>query len=99
MLGLCKNTKLPKLVVKILHIFGNLRLDNTEIVVVQFLSFGRFCSEKRSACKAKIGTLVIHFFCNKEVFLLGTYRCSDAFYIIVSKELEYSQSLYIQSFH
>ena len=44
-LGFGKDSKLPKLLVEICHVGGNLGLDNAEIVIVQLLTLGRLRAE------------------------------------------------------
>ena len=99
MLCLGKDTELPKLLVKVCHIFGNSRLDNAEIVIVHFLTLRRLCSEKGSARELQILTLFIHFLINKEVFLLRTDRSANALYVFIAKELEDSHCLLVKGLH
>ena len=46
MLGLCKYAELPKLVVEVFHELRNPRLDDSEVVVVHFLTLRRLCAEQ-----------------------------------------------------
>ena len=91
MLCLGKDAKLPKLLVKVCHIFGDSRLYNTEIVIVHFLTLRRFCTEKGSAGKFQILALLVHFLINKEVFLLRTYCCCNSCNIFSSASPPYEQ--------
>ena len=99
MLCLGKDAKLPKLLVKVCHIFGDSRLDNAEIVIVHFLTLRRFCTEKGSAGKFQILALLVHFLINKEIFLLRTDGGANALYVFIAKELEDSHCLLVKSLH
>ena len=98
-LGLCENSELPELLVKISHVFGNSRLDSAEIMVVKLLTLRRLCTEKRSAAELEVGTLLVHFLIYKEVFLLGSYRGANTGRVGVAEQLEYTHSLLVQRLH
>ena len=93
-LGFCENSQLPKLLVKIGHIFGHPGLDNSEIVIVHFLSFWRHGSEKGSAGENQILTLIKQLLVHKEVFLLGSDRSADAFNLVISEKSQNSDRLF-----
>ena len=61
-LGLCHDPQLPKLVVQILHKFGDLRFDGAEIMIVHLLPLRRLGTEQRASGKAQVGALIIHLF-------------------------------------
>ena len=64
------------------------------------LNWNRDTRTKKSAsCKSKIFSLFIHFLCNEEIFLFRSYRCTDTFHIIISKQMKNTKRLLIQSFH
>ena len=87
MLGFRENTELPQLVVEILHIREDARLDRTEVVIVELLTLGRTSAEERAACIDQILALCVQLLGNKEVFLLGSDRGNDALDILIAEEL------------
>ena len=99
MLSLCKDTKLPQLLIEILHISSYTGLDNTKIMVIHFLPLGRLCTKERAPGVYEIFPLVIHFSVNKEIFLLGTDRACNTLYGIVSKKLQNTESLHVECLH
>ena len=99
MLCFCKDAKFPEFIVQIFHESLNTGLDNTEVMVVKFLSLGRLCSEKCPAGKTKVGTLLVHFPGNKEVFLLGSYRRNNSLCSSVSEKAKDPECLFAQHFH
>ena len=72
-LGLSHNAEFPELFVKLIHKRGYSRFYRAEIMIVHLLTFRRLRAKQCSASKAKVGTCVVHFFRNKEIFLLRTY--------------------------
>ena len=72
-LSLGEDTELPEFLVKIVHELLNLGLDNAEVMVVHLLSLRSLGTEECSSCVLDVRTLVIHFLCDEEVFLLRTY--------------------------
>ena len=86
MLCLGEDTQLPELLIKILHIFGNSCLDVAEIMIFKFLTLRSFSTEKGSACKHKILTLIVKLLINKEVFLFRTYCCYNSCAGCISEE-------------
>ena len=99
MFRLRENTELPEFIVQVFHISGNSRFNNTEIVIVHFLSLWRFCSEQCPSGKMQIPALFCHRLIYQEVFLFRTYGCTHTFYRIISKKMEDTERLLIQSFH
>ena len=98
-LCLCKNAKLPKLLVEISHIFSNSWLDRTEVVVVHFLSLRRHSAEEGTTCHDQVFSLLPHLTVNEEVFLLGTNRGLYTLDLVIAKEFKYTDSLLVESFH
>ena len=86
-LGLCQDSQLPKLFVQLFHECCNTGFDNTEVVVIHFLSLRRFCTEEGTTREAKVAALVVHFLIYKEVFLLGTDRSANTFHSVVAEQL------------
>ena len=70
MLCLSEDSELPKFLVQVVHELLNLRLDNAEVMVVHLLSLGSLGTEERSSRVLDVRTLVVHFLCDEEVFLL-----------------------------
>ena len=99
MLGLCKNTKLPQLLIEILHISSYTGLDNTKIMVIHLLSLGRLRTKESTSRIYKVLSFVIHFSVNEEVFLLRTDRACNTLYGIVSKKLQNTESLHVECLH
>ena len=99
MLCLCKDTEFPEFLVKVFHISSNSCLDCTEVMVVKFLSFRSFCTEKCSACINKILSLIVSVLINKEVFLLRTYCCCNSCNIFFAEKMKNLYSLCIYSLH
>ena len=99
MLCFSKNTELPKLLVQVLHICGNTRLDDTEIMIIHLLSLRRLCTEKGASRINEIFSLVVHFPVNKEIFLFGTYAACNTLDRIVSKKFQDTECLYVECFH
>ena len=89
----------PKLFVQLLHECGNAGLDCAEVVVVKLLSLGCSCSEKCSSGVDEVLALVVHFFVNKEVFLLRTYGCFYRCNVLVTEQLQYAECLTVYLFH
>ena len=98
-LRFCQNSEFPQFLVQVSHIFRNAGLDYAEIMVVHFLTFGRFCAEKRSAGKNQVFPLIVHCLIYKEVFLFGSYRCANALNIVIAEKFKDSQCLPVKRFH
>ena len=99
MLCLSKNTKLPKLLIKVMHKVHNTRLNASVIMVVQLLSLGRLSSEKSSACENKVGTLMICILFHKEIFLFGADCSTYVFNVFMTEKLHDTCRLFINGFH
>ena len=63
-LRLREDSELPELFVQILHVSLHAGLDDTEVMVVEFLSFRGLGTEESTAGEAKVGTLLVHLSCN-----------------------------------
>ena len=85
MFSFSQNANFPKLVVKFLHKGGDSRLYDTKVMVIHFLPLWRLCTEQGTPSKANVGTLIVHFLCDKEIFLLGTDRAGYSLYAVVAK--------------
>ena len=97
-LGLCEHAELPQLLVELGHERLDSRLYRAEIVVVKLLTLECAGAVERSAGKDKIGTSVVHFLVDEEVFLLGScrgeYACG-----IRSEQTDNAQSLSAERLH
>ena len=79
--GLCGDAQLPKLFVQVPHIFGYYRIDGSEIMVFQVLTFRRTCAEQSPARKTQILSGGKIFFGNQKIFLFGSDRGIDVLYV------------------
>ena len=95
MLCFRQDPQLPELLIQILHICGHPWLDHSKIMIVHFLSLGRLRSKKSPSREPQVLSLLIHFPCNKKIFLLRPHGCADIFYIVISKQTENAQGLLI----
>ena len=95
----CQNAQFPQFFIQLFHISGNSWLDYTKVVIVHLLSFWWLCSKKGTSCKSKIFSLFVHFLCDEEIFLFWSYRSTDTFYIVISKQVKNTHCLLIQGFH
>ena len=95
MLCFCQNPQLPELFIQLFHIGSYPRLDHAEIMIVHFLPPGRLCTEKSASRKAKIPSLIIHFLCDQEIFLLRSHRCADTFYVFIPKQVKNTHRLLV----
>ena len=97
-LGLCEHAELPQLLVELGHERLDSRLYRAEIVVVKLLTLECAGAVERSAGKDKIGTSIVHFLVDEEVFLLGScrgeYACG-----IRSEQTDNAQSLSAERLH
>ena len=94
MFCLCRNSQLPKLFIKVVHEFRNLRLEHTEVVIFHLLSFRSGGSHQSSSAEQKILPLHVHFLVDKEVFLLGTDSGGYTGNISISEKMKDFNSLF-----
>ena len=99
MFRFCQDTQFPEFVVKFLHKGGNPRLDDTKVMIIHFLPLRWLCTEQGASGKAKVGTLIVHFLCDKEIFLFGTDRTGNTLYGVVSKQMQNAERLLVKSLH
>ena len=97
--GLCGNAQAPQLLVEFAHIRGDSRLDGSEIVVLEVLSFRRTRAEKRSAGKAKILSFFEILFRDQEIFLFGAHGGIDLFDVGYPERLQQAFGFLVDSFH
>ena len=60
--GFSQNSQFPQLLVKVLHKSNDSGTNVAEVVVLKFLPFGRFRSEKSSSRKDEVFALKVKFF-------------------------------------
>ena len=96
---LCQYAKLPQFFIQIFHEGGYCRFDGTKVMIVQFLTFRRFCTKQSPSSKNQVTTFFIHFSVYQEIFLLRSYRSTDTFYMVIAKQTQDTQCLAVQCFH
>ena len=95
-LGLCRNTKLPELVVDLLHECVNRRADSTKVVLLELLALGWLRAKQGAASKNQVGALLVVLLGNKEVLLLGANVNGDLLGSL-AKESEQALGLGVES--
>ncbi len=75
----------PQFAVEVVHIGYNAGANVSEVVVFEFLTFGRPRSEKRSARKNQVLSLFPQFAVYQKVFLFGSYRGYNALSVCVAE--------------
>ena len=98
-LCLCRNPEFPEFKIHIPHIRRDSRTQRSEIVIIEFLTFGRHCSEKRAPCKDQIHSLQIFFSVNDKVFLLRSDRRRYMIGCFIPEQSEESQRLFTYCLH
>ena len=99
MLCLCQDAKLPQLLVQLVHVCLDARLDRSEVMVVQFLAFRRLCPEKCSPRIDKVSSLFKHLLVNQEIFLLRSDGGCHMLDVLVAEQLQHSQCLPVDRVH
>ena len=97
-LGLGGDAQLPQLFVQLLHKFGDLGTDDTEVMLLQLLTLGRGSTEQSAAGKDQVLTGLVVFFLNKEVLLLGADGGGDVIHVL-AEELQDADGLIGQRVH
>ena len=98
-LGLCEDSKLPELFIKILHEALYTWLDLSEIVIIELLSLWRLVSEKGTTCIEKVRSLSVYVLIDKEVLLLRTNCCNNSLALSIAEKPKNSYSLLVKSLH
>ena len=98
-LGCCENAQFPKLFVQISHVIPNSRLQVCKILVIQFLSLWRHCTEQGSASHNQVFPLVIHCLINQEVFLFWANSRSNLGSGGIAKQPQNPNGLFAQNIH
>ena len=75
MFGLCIDSKLPELAVQFFHEGGNTRLDDTEIMILEFLPFRGFRTDQGASAVDQIRTCEIVLLVDEEILLLRADCC------------------------
>ncbi len=98
-LCLGKYSKLPELLVKVLHEGCDSWLDGSEVMVLELLALWRLRSEECPSCILEVLPLFKERLVDKEVFLLRSHRSYYPRGLHVSEELQYPQRLSVHDFH
>ena len=99
MLSLCRYSKLPQLLVYLLHKSGDALTDRAEIMILQLLPFGRHRSEQGPSGVNQILSLQVFLLIHQEIFLLRPHRGRHLFGGRVAKEPQEAQGLGVDRFH
>ena len=78
MLGLCRDTQLPELVIKLFHEVVDGWTNGTKVVLVKLLTFAWFATKEGTTTKNKVRALLKVFLFDKEVLLLRSNVCDNA---------------------
>ena len=98
-LGLRQNSQLPELLIQVVHVGLDPRLDGSKVVIVQLLALGRPGSKQGPARKDQVRTLLKGLLVHQKVFLLRADGGGDPLHIRLSKELQDPESLPVDGFH
>ena len=98
-LGLGIDPELPELPVKICHVFGDSRLDRTEVMVIHFLSLRRHGTKERAAAHHQILALLPELAVYEEIFLLRADGGAHTSHLLIAEELENAHGLLIERLH
>ena len=98
-LGLCRDTKLPELLVDIPHERRNSLAKGSEVVVIQLLPLRRHRPEQSSACVDEILSLLERVLVNQEILLLRPDGRRHFFGLVVSEEPQQPERLCIDRIH
>ena len=99
MLCFCGNTQFPQFHIQFMHEAGDSFFDAAEIMVIQFLPFGRRRTKQCSACKDQVFSLIIQFTVNEEILLFCAGIYADLFGCCVAKQTQDTHSLVADCFH
>ena len=98
-LGGSEYANLPQSLVQISHVSSNAGLQVCEILVVQFLSLRRHCTEQGTTGHDQVFTLIVHLLVDQEVFLFRTYSRGDLGCGGVAEQTQNADCLLAQSVH
>ena len=99
MFGLGQHAQFPKLFIKVIHKCRYSCFDGTEVVILQLLPLWRGGAKEGTSGVDEVGTLVIHFFVDEEIFLLGTDCSCDAGDFIFAQKMKHFYGDIAQSLH
>ena len=99
MLRFGQHTKLPQFFVQIRHISRYPGLDYAEIVIVQFLSLGGLCAEKRAAAEHQILALFEHVLIHQEILLFRAHAGAHTLDFRIAEEPQNAHGLLVQGLH
>ena len=98
MLRLRVNAEFPEFLVEIAHIIPDSLFDFSEVMVFEFLSFGRVRSEKRSAAGREVESVFVNFLIDEEVFLFRADGGYNSFGFVISENSHNAQNLFVERF-
>ena len=99
MFCLGRNAELPELLIQIMHERRDLRFQDTEVMILHFLSFRRGRSQQSPSAEKKVFPLLIHILVDEEIFLLGSDRRRDPRDILLADQMKDFDGLFAQGFH
>ena len=85
MLGLCRNTQFPELVIKLFHEVVDGWTNSAKVVLVKLLTLAWLATKEGAATKDKVRALLKVFLFDKEVLLLRTDVCYNARRLLAKK--------------
>ena len=98
-LGLGRNAELPELLIQVVHIFGYLRLQNTEIVILHLLSLRSRCTDQCATGQKQVLTLEVHILVDQKILLLGSYCGIYMCHLFVAQKVQHLDCLCGESLH
>ncbi len=99
MLGLCRHTQLPKLMIYLIHIRGNSVLYASVIMILQLLSLRRHGAEQSSARMHQIRSFQVLLTVNDEIFLLRSHIIQHPLRRCIAEKADNAQRLVIDGLH
>ena len=97
--GFCHDAELPEFFVQLFHKRGYTWFESAEIVIGQFLTFGRKRTEQCAAGINKIFPTIVNTSVDQEIFLLRTDSCANGADTAVAEQLHDPKTLPVNGFH
>ena len=98
-LCLRRNAELPELLFQIMHVFGYLRFQNAEIVILHLLPLRCRSSDQGASAHQEILSLKVHILVDQEILLLGTNCGVNMCNLLISEKMKNLDRLLGQSLH
>ena len=98
-LGLGGHSQLPKFLIDFFHIRAHPLPDGSEIVIVQFLAFGRHGAEQGAARIDQVFSLHIFFPVHQEILLFRSYGRNHPLGPGVAEQAQNPQRLHVDGLH